>query len=254
MEKAIKTVVIDDEYSNRELLSTIISSNQHFIVEGQADGVESGYQLIKELQPEVVFLDIRMPDGNGFELLSKFETVNFLVVFVSAFDSYALKAFEFNAVDYVLKPIDLEKFSNTLMRLVQMRNNKIVAANSIKAIIAQYDVRSLLIQKVAVHSGNKVFLLSLHEIISAVADEGTTTFTTITGAKHNSSKQLSDFEFIFEGYQSLVRISKSAFININFVESYSKGATCTVFMRDGSDFEVSRRKKTEILSLLTNIK
>ena len=254
MEKPITTVVIDDEYSNRELLSSIISSNLQFSVVGQADGLESGYLLIKEKKPEVVFLDIKMPDGNGFELLSKFDVVNFLVVFVSAFDSYALRAFEFNAVDYVLKPIDLEKFSSTLIRLVQMRNNKIVAGNSIKAIIAQYDVRSLLIQKVAVHSANKVHLLSLHEIVSAVADEGTTIFKTVSGNKHSSSKQLSDFEFIFEGYRSLVRISKSAFININYVESYSKGATCTVFMRGGSDFEVSRRKKTEILSLLTNIK
>ena len=135
-----------------------------------------------------------------------------------------------------------------------MHNNKLVASQAIKELIAQYDVNSLLIQKIAVHSGNKVLLLPLHEILSAEAHEGTTIFTTSSGAKHSSSKQLSDFEFIFDDFPSLIRISKSTFINTAYIESYSKGSTCIVFMKNGSEFEVSRRKKSEILALLSNHK
>jgi two-component system LytT family response regulator len=251
MKAKIKTVLIDDEYSNRELLIGMISGNENFEIVGQADGVENGLNLITEKSPDLVFLDIRMPDGNGFELLSRIEVVDFMVVFVSAFDTYALKAFDFNAVDYVLKPIDTNKFSHTLQKVIDMQKTKSIANHSIKEILQQYDLRNLIIQKVAVHSGNRVILLPLSEIVSAVANEGTTLFNTVNGQKYSSSKQISDFDFIFESYRPLVRISRGAYINTNFIESYSKGTICMVFMSDGSDFEVSRRKKTEILDLLS---
>lgn len=252
MNAKIKSVVIDDEYSNRELLISMIASNDNFEVIGQADGLESGLSLIKEKSPELVFLDIRMPDGNGFELLSRIEDVDFMVVFVSAFDNYALKAFDFNALDYILKPIDNSKFSHTLQKVIEMQKTKSIASQSIKELLQQYDIGNLVIQRVAVHIGNRVVLLPLSEIISAVASDGTTLFSTVSGQKYSSSKQLSDFDFIFESYTPLVRINKSVYVNANYVDSYSKGAICMLFMRDGSDFEVSRRKKTEILTLLTS--
>lgn len=249
--KKISAVIIDDEYSNRELLSDLISGHQDFEVLGLADGVMSGIALIKEKKPDAVFLDIRMPDGNGFELLDQISNIDFFVVFVSAFDSYALKAFDFNAVDYILKPIDQSKFELVMEKLRLLVNERMVADNGLRQLLDQYDVNNLLIRKIQVHSGNKVLLLPLSEIVYAMSDEGSTLFKTNNGSKYNSSKQLSDFDFIFESYAPLIRISKAVYVNINFIDSYSKGSTCMVFMKYGQDFEVSKRKKAEILALLS---
>jgi two-component system LytT family response regulator len=247
----IRTVVIDDEYQNRELLMDKIQRYEDFEIVGQADRVKSGLELINEKKPDVVFLDIRMPDGNGFELLDKIANIDFLVVFVSAFDNYALKAFDFNAVDYVLKPIDQSKFEIVIQKLLLLVRNQTIVENGMRQLLDQYDLDNLIIKKIQVHSGNKVAFLLLSDIVSAKSNEGSTLFKTISGGKYNSAKQLADFEFIFEGYSPMVRINKSVYINVNHIESYSKGFTCIIFMKDGGEFEVSRRKKTEILSILS---
>lgn len=250
----IKALVVDDEIQNRELITDMIAVHKEFEVVGQADRVKTAIAAIKELKPDVVFLDIRMPDGNGFEVLDEFKQIDFLVVFVSAFDSYALKAFDFNAVDYVLKPIDSLKFGQMIQKLITTFTSKLLLQQEIKEVIEQYDLGSLLIKKLHVHNGNKVVLLPLQDLVYAKADEGTTTFWVASGERYNSSKQLSDFEFIFENFPPLIRITKGVYINTNYIKSYSKGSTCIIFMQDGAEFEVSKRKKTEILNHLQNIK
>jgi two-component system LytT family response regulator len=247
----IKAIVVDDEDSNRSLIVDLIrEQNQNFEIDGEANSVKTAYEAITRLQPEVVFLDIKMPDGNGFELLSMFEEINFEVVFISGFDSYALKAFEFNALDYILKPIEPEKFGVNLKKVQARIERRSFAPEDLKAIVESYDSKELIISRIPIHVGKKVVLLDINDILYIQADNGCTQFKNSKFEKYTSSKQLSDFEFVLENYPNLVRINKSVYINLGYILSYSKGITCSITLTDHTEFEISRRKKKEILELL----
>lgn len=251
----INAVVIDDEINIRSLIIKLITElNDNFRIIGQAHGVKSGFTLINELRPQVVFLDIKMTDGTGFELLSLFETINFDVVFISGFDNYALNAFEFNALDYVLKPIDSRKFTKTLHKVANNIINKQPHLEELKTIVNAYNPGELLITKIPVHTGNKVMLLDIHKILYIKADAGSSVFMCEDNQRFVSARQLGDFEFILENYPAMIRVNRSIYVNLQYITSYSKGFTCYLYMKDGFEIEIPRRKKTEILNLINQSK
>lgn len=251
----VNAVIIDDEASNRGLIKSLIMElNWRFNILGEAEGVNSGFELITTAAPDVVFLDIKMPDGTGFAMLDLFEKIDFEVVFITGFDSYALKAFEFNALDYILKPIDPEKFSKTLDKLKARVEKKGLDSEYLKSLLQSYDLNKLTISKIPIHSGNSVNLLAIEDVVFIKAESGYTLFKTSTNHKHISSKQLSDFDFILEKHPYLIKVHKAVYVNLNFVSSYSKGKLCFLTMKDGTSFEISRRKKGEILELLAGKK
>ncbi len=248
----IKAVVIDDEFAARRIAMQYISElNPAFEIVGEAENIRSGFDLINEQKPGVVFLDIRMPDGSGFDLLNKFETIFFEVVFISGFDSYALKAFEYNALDYVLKPIDSEKFVKTLAKVESKITLNSESGLNIKSTLESYDLEKMVISKIQIHSGNKVVLLPLNSLLFVRSEDGSSQFKNSAGEIYHSAKQLSDFDFIFESYTFLLKINKGTYINTNYIKSYTKGLSCKITLTDDSVFEVSRRKKSEILELLS---
>jgi two-component system, LytTR family, response regulator len=247
----IKVVIIDDEASNRRIIAKLIGTlNPNYEILGEADSVAEGYDLIHKMLPQVVFLDIKMPDGSGFDLLKKFETINFEVVFITGFDSYAVKAFEFNALDYVLKPIDPIRFNKMLEKLSLKIRAKSSNGQELKNVLKTYNLHQLTISKISVHNGNAVVILNMEDIMYARSEEKCTFFKMKNGEKYSSAKELSDFSFILENHPYILRINKSAYINLNFIAAYSKGTTCFVTMKDETIIEISRRKKTEILELL----
>lgn len=249
--KKIRAIVIDDEFYNRKLISKlVVQTNSNFEVIGIAEDIEEGFALIIELQPDLVFLDIKMPGGSGFDLLRKFENPPFEVVFVTGFDEYAMQAFEFNVLDYILKPIDTSKLSKTLEKVAHRIFNKLSIADNLKEITKLYDVNSSFLSKIPIHVSDKVVLLVINDIISIKSENGYTEFKDIQSNKYLSSKILSDFEFIFDAIPHFVRLHKSVYINSNYVKHYTKGQICIITLIDETSFEVSRRKKTEILALL----
>jgi len=247
----IKSVVIDDEFFNRELITMLIEKlNPNFIISGEAESVAEGYKLINEIKPDVVFMDIKMPDGSGFDLLKQFSSVNFEVVFISGFDNYALEAFEHSALDYVLKPIDLDKFKQTLDRVQQRLERNIPDLKMLKDSVQSSSDIPTVVKKIPIHYNNKVILLSVNEIQYILSKDGCTWFFKEQDEKYSSSKQLSDFEFILNSLPNFIQINKSTYINLNFIVSYSKGMECFITMKNNSMLEISRRKKAEILELL----
>ncbi|MBL7936258.1 MAG: response regulator [Bacteroidia bacterium] len=251
MKNVINAIIIDDERFNRELICDfILKLNPAFHIIGETDNIISGYELIKRLKPDLIFLDIKMPKGNGFELLEKFDSYDFEVVFITGFDQYAIKAFEFNAMDYVLKPIDQSKFSQTLHKVKARFDNKFSNVNNLKSVIKSYDRKEFVITKIPIHHKHEVILLSIDEMIYIKAEEGCTVFFTTSNKRYISSRKLNEFEFIVDTYINFVQINKGVYINLNFIKSYSKGAVCIVKMLNDTTFEVSRRKKTEILAIL----
>ena len=241
----IKAIIVDDEFFNRGLINMLITKlNPNFVVSGEAESVNEGYKLISEIGPDVVFLDIKMPDGSGFDLLKKFTSINFEVVFITGFDKYALQAFEHNALDYVLKPVDLDKFKQTLER-VERRLNKSRAHE----VEDELSLIPRLTTKIPIHFNDKVVLLPVNEIQHILSKDGSTQFFKNQNEKYSSTKPLSDFGSILEGFKNFVRINKVTYINLNFVASYSKGMECFITMRDGTVMEISTRIKAEMIEL-----
>lgn len=246
----IRTIVVDDEYLNRDLVRQLIESiDLNFEIVADAENIDVAFDIINKYNPDVIFLDIKMPDGTGFDLLKKFKDPKFEVIFITGFDEYAIKAFEFNALDYVLKPIDMDKLKITLQRVFKRISEKKINGN-IYNILDSYNNDYSKINKIPIHLNDKVFLLDIDKIISIRSDRGYTFFKTTDGVEFLSSKQLNSFEFIFNNDRKFCRINKSIYVNLLFIKSYSKGNICEITLVDNSAFEVSRRKKTEILALL----
>lgn len=249
--KKIRAVVIDDEFYNRGLISKlVVKSHTGFEIIGIAEDMEEGFELINSVKPDLVFLDIKMPGGSGFDLLRKFETPFFEVVFVTGFDEYAIQAFEFNALDYILKPIDTAKLEKTLNKVFHRIYNQLSITDNLKEITKLYHVNSSELSKIPIHVKDKVVLLTINDIISIQSENGYTVFTDIHSNKYLSSKSLYDFEFIFDAIPHFVRLHKGIYVNSNYVKHYTKGQICIITLTDNSTFEVSRRKKTEILAFL----
>jgi two-component system, LytTR family, response regulator len=248
----IVSVIIDDERANRELIKSMIPRlNPAFVIAGEAEGVESGFSEISRLNPAVVFLDIRMGDGTGFDLLRKFRKISFEVVFVSAFDEYAINAFEFNALDYVLKPVGTDKFRQTLLRVQNRIGNNFSYFDSVTKAAQGYEPNSLIINRIPIHHNGQVTLVDLKDIMYIRAHEGYTELVQSKQVRFVSSKQLSDYHFILDSLPNFMKITKGCYVNVNYISSYSKGLLNSITMKDESVHEISRRKKTEILARLS---
>src|SRR4051812_15578953 len=140
MEK-IRAIVIDDEYLNRDLITKFIQSlDPNYDIIANASDIDSAFELINFHRPDLIFLDIKMPGGNGFELLERFDKPFFEVVFITGFDEYAIKAFEHNAVDYILKPIDADKLKQMLQKVYERIAAKLSVSTYLKEIISAYNV------------------------------------------------------------------------------------------------------------------
>ena len=247
----IKTLIIDDEFLNRDLISKLIQKMDiNFEIVADAENIDDAYDLIQKHNPDLIFLDIKMPGGNGFELLQRFVKPTFEVVFITGFDEYALQAFEFNALDYILKPIDTDKLKKTLEKVRGRISSKLSLINNLNEIISIYNTENQLISKIPVHHNDKVVLINMVDIISIEADQGYTVFKVMGDEEYISAKQFFSFEFIFEKHSFFIKINKGVYINMNFLKNYSKREPCFVELVNNQSFEISRRKKTEILAIL----
>jgi two-component system LytT family response regulator len=246
----IACVVIDDEFLNRKLISMMVTKlNPTFVISGEAENIRDGYNLINTTKPAAVFLDIKMPDGSGFDLLRRFSTFDFEVVFITGFDEYILRAFEFNALDYVLKPIDMDKFKLTLDKLqTKIINNSVNPA--LGEIIRSYDIKNVTITKIPVHSDNKTILLGIDEIMYIQFEGGLTIFSATSAERFTNSRQLSDFDFILKNFQNFVKVDENTFINLDFIAAYSRGFKSFITMNNGATITISRAKRLEILQLV----
>src|SRR6218665_1423978 len=246
----MKAIIIDDESANRNVLANMLNDHcRNIEVTGFAESADDGYRLISETRPDLVFLDIKMPGKSGFDMLRMFEKINFNVIFVSGFDQYAVQAFEFSAVDYILKPIDYSKLISAVNRaeeqIAQKNNNHIIH------FIHSLDEKTQLLRTISLHQNDKVHLIDIREISYIQAIRGYSEIVTVKGGKYISAKTLTDYEELFGPYSDFLRVNKSIIINVNEIGNYTKGSICYITMRNnGPEIEVSRRKKTEIMHFL----
>lgn len=215
----LKAILVDDEESARNVLTNLLTRfcPQIEIIQS-CTNVLSAVEAIKEHQPDVVFLDIEMPNYAGYELVSFFENVNFEIIFVTAYDKYAIKAFEISAVDYLLKPVEIDR----LKQAVEKLTSKAELQSSSKNYNAlKENLKSEHVSKLVVRKNDSQEVIAIEDIIAIEAQEAYSCIHT-NSATHLMSKNLKHFETILEQNTSFFRSHKSWIINLNNVQSFSK--------------------------------
>jgi two-component system, LytTR family, response regulator len=247
----IKTLLIDDEQLARALVLNFIKSDPQFEVIGEASDGFEGMKLIQELKPDLIFLDIQMPKITGLEMLELIENPP-IVVFSTAFDQYAIDAFEKNAVDYLLKPFSKERFTRTLekVKLKFEENHSESFRNSeteIKALIKDIGVKSL--ERVVVKNGNKIEVIPSDQIVYLEA-YGDYVWVHTPSAKHLKQSTMKEFEVDLPS--NFVRVHRSYLVNIEYIqklELYDKNSYL-VILKNNHKLTVSRNGYKELKEIL----
>jgi two-component system LytT family response regulator len=243
----IKALIVDDETDGRNVLKKLLESFCPEIeVIAEASNIQQAYELIHDTNPEVVFLDIQMPGGNGFELLKKLVNISFEVVFVTSYDQYAIEAIKFSALDYLLKPIEVQELRKAVDRINLVIDKKNSRQLQFVNVIDYVENRSI-DKKIIVHHHDKVILLALSDITHMEGERNYTLIYTADKSKYTSSKNLGEFEEMLENYPMFFRIGKSCICNLNHISNYTKGEPCIVNIANHFQIEISRRKKQEFL-------
>jgi len=235
-------IVVDDEKKSRETLHCFISTYcPDLEIIGEAVNVSEGIKLINEVNPNVVFLDIEMPDGTGFELLSSFHKINFQVVFVTAFDSYAVRAFRFSAADYLIKPISPKLLIEAVEKLKKTRAMEAINLK-LDALLGNHKN----IENLALPTAEGVYLARIDQIIHCSADNYYTTFHLVGKEPIVVSKTLKEYSDMLEEF-NFYRVHQSHLVNLDHVDKYISGEGGYLIMKNGDTIDVSRRRKKPLL-------
>lgn len=243
----MKAIIVDDEPKSREVLKTLLERFCPAVnVAGAAGGVEDAKKLIEEVNPDIVFLDVEMPGGNGFKLLDETQRNNFEIIFVTSYGHYAIPALRYSAIDYLLKPVEIEELKNAVQRVEARLAKKGDLKANYKALNENLQLPASQ-QRIAVHGVNDIRFVSVKDIIRLEGDSNYTYIITTTGGKYHTSKTLKDYEELLQGHSNFIRVHKTHIINLDHLAKFIKNDGGYIIMSDGSKVEVSRRKKQELM-------
>jgi len=242
----MKAVVIDDEKDSREILANYLTKYcPDVTVCGYGESVSTGLDAIKKNQPDIVFLDIEMPYGNGFDLLEKCVDFTFETVFVTAFDNYAIQALNQSAAYYLLKPIDIEELLRAVEKIRAERQNENYTQH---AKVLLNNINGEAQQKIMLPTMEGFEIVSIHSILYCEAVDNFTRFFFENSQPLLICRTLKYFEEILRSHR-FFRIHRSYLINPNYVIRYSKGKGGYVTMKNNQELEISANKKKEFLEL-----
>jgi two-component system LytT family response regulator len=245
-----KVLIIDDEKRIRDFVKRMIDS---FGVDVQVftdgENVETGIEAIKRVQPDIVFLDIQMPDGTGFDLLNQIGEKHFELIFITAFQEYAIMAIKFSALDYILKPIDAEELKTALLNALDTIDFK---KEDAQYEALTHNLNTSQKRKLVLKTQESVHVVDLNEIIRCEADKNYTFFYLNNGKKILVSRTLKDFELLLSNH-GFFRVQQSHLINLEYIDRYDKQEGGSVIMKDGASIPLSSAKKEQFFQLLENL-
>lgn len=248
----LRAIVIDDIESIRKENINVIKSNcPNVSIIGQADSVTSGVKLINQLSPDLVFLDVEMPDGTGFDLLQRLKPFHFKVIFITGYEDFAIRAFRFSAIDYLLKPLD----SNDLIEAVKKAEDamgKEIFDMKLNNLFANME-RPKNLQKIILKTADKIYSVNIQDVINCESDKNYTTFHFINAPKLIVSTNLKEYETLLAPY-NFFRTHKSHLINMAYFDHFIKAdGGNTLVMKNKATIPLSVRKKDEFLELLESL-
>jgi len=239
----LKAVLIDDDESNLSSLSEKLTRHcPQVAIIAKCDNALDGIKAIETLMPDVVFLDIEMPVMNGFVMLQEIAHKNFELVFVTAYDHYAIKAIRFSALDYLVKPVEIGELKQAVSN-AEVNRNRLSSHTQIELLLEHLQRKTP--QRITIPTSDGLQIINLDDIIYLEASNNyTNIFLTIK--KYLVSRTLKDYEDLLPA-DKFLRIHQSFIINKTFVERYIRGEGGQVVMRNGDTLDVSKRKKSEFL-------
>lgn len=243
----IKALIVEDEPGNVRIMYNLLESYcPQVSVCGDAGTVDSAFDLIKKTNPELVFLDIEIPGGNAFTLLDRLKPFNFEIIFISAYDNYTLKAIKYSALDYILKPVNIEELINAVNKVSKKINSQ-QFQQRIESLFTNLNTSRKNPQSLAVPANFGYEFIVVSSIIRCESNGKYTHFHMSDGRKIISVKNLKEYEELLSP-DIFFRIHHSHLININFIKRYHKG-TGIIEMEDSMKIPIALRRKKEFLSL-----
>ncbi len=245
-----KCIIIDDERHCRVALMEILKmGNYNLEVIHETDNAEEAYQLIMAgtLKPDLVFLDVQMPSCNGFDFLRKFSHIPFHIIFITAYEQYAIKAIKFSALDYLLKPIDIDDFSIAIQKFNHLSNED---DNPLINNFKQKLIGKTLFQKLAIASKEEIIFVDTNNIEYLKSDNNYTIIHLSNSNSLLSSKNIGYYDEILKDHY-FFRVHNSYLINLKKIKKYHRGKAGLVEMENGEKITISSRKREEFVELFS---
>ncbi len=237
----ISSVIVDDEERARDVLENLLARFCPEVeVTGKFSSVMQAVEAFKTATPDLVFLDIEMPNYAGFEIVKFLENITFEIIFVTAYDKYAVRAFEVSAVDYLLKPVDIDRLKVAVSKVKKLTN---LRENSERLSLLSQTLRSKEVKSILVADKGYQQIISVDSIIAIEAEESYCTIHT-TEKKYTASKNLKHFEIVFADNSSFFRVHKSWIISKKHIVNYSK-SDLIINLTNGLTARLSKYKKAE---------
>lgn len=248
----IRTLIIDDEPNARQTIADMLAlfcANVEVV--GQAEDVKSGLEAIKNHNPDLVLLDINMPDGTGFSLLKQIENVSFQVIFITAYEEHAIKAFKFSALDYILKPIDSDELVDAINKaeeLISKDNSK----NTIDKLLDSFYKISKGSKQIVLRTSESIYLVDVQDIVRLESDRNYTRFFLNDGTKILVSVTMKEYDELLADY-GFFRPHHSHLINISYMKRFEKADGGYIVLKDDSQVPVSTRKRETLFELFSRM-
>ena len=247
----LRTLIIDDEAPVRNALTGLLKRTcPQVMIAGEADGVKTGLRAIREKSPDLVLLDIKMNDGTGFDLLKHFDNVPFRIIFITAYQEFAIRAFDFAAVDYILKPVNPEKLMHAVGRAEQIKQQEF--AVQLSALRENLEKPEKQNKKIILKTQESIFLLHVNEIIHCASDGSYTVFETTDGQRIMVSRILKDYDELLSG-SGFLRVHRSHLINLRHIRRFDRQDGGSVVMTNGVEVPVSSGGRERLMELFEEL-
>jgi two-component system LytT family response regulator len=244
-----KVVIVDDEQDAIESIKLIIQENfSNIVISGTANSAEEAIKIIPMIEPDIVFLDIEMTGGTGFDVLEGLPQRNFSVIFVTAYNQYAIKAFKYSALDYILKPIDIDEL---VMAVSKINRQEINHKTEDKINLLLENVKSIKPEKIALSTSESIEFVNISDIVQILAEGSYSTLKFLDQSELLVSKNLGEFESLLEDHP-FYRPHQSHLINLLHVKKINRLGN-EIIMDDGSVAFLSRRKKNQFLEIMATM-
>ena len=247
----LRTIIIDDEAHMRQTLEKMVTRfcpNVKLVA--SADGVKTGVEAIRKYHPDLILLDIKMNDGTGFDLLKQLQPVDFKVIFVTAYDQYAIKAFRFSAIDYLLKPVDPDDLADAVCKAEKLMHQDFnIQLNTLEENMLPGDKAN---RKIILRTFDSIHLVKVQDINYCESDGSYTTIHLLNEKEILVSTLLKEYDELLKD-EGFYRVHKSFLINMRHIERFEKGEGGYVVLENESKVPVASRKREELLEMFERL-
>jgi two-component system, LytTR family, response regulator len=249
----IRTIIIDDEPNARQVVRNILELYCKTVeIVGEAENVAEGIKVINQLKPELVLLDIRMPDGTGFNLLKKVKNLNFHFIFITAHEEYAIRAIKQSALDYIVKPINTNELISAVENAALTIPHHSEMSSKLDVLTQNNAGKDISEKRIVLNTHDSIYVVKVEDIVSCMADKNYTEVNVLNKPTLVISKTLKEIEGMLSGC-GFFRTHQSHLVNLKFIDHYEKGLGGIIVLQDSSRIPVSSRKKDMFLQLISKL-